>query len=78
MPRKRRGCERWRKRGRGRKRRRKGGGKGEMKRGREQEGSKRERKEADPSGHKISYILTAAALSYKGELATSNWKNLLI
>lgn len=49
-----------------------------MKRGREQEGSKRERKEADPSGHKISYILTVAALSYKGELATSNWKNLLI
>lgn len=69
-----------RKRGRGRKRE-----KG-WREGRDEErkgtGRKQARKErgrvGNPSGYKISYVLIVAALNHKGELATSNWKNLLI
>lgn len=45
-------------------------------------GRKQARKErgrvGNPSGYEISYILAVAALNYKGEPATSDWRNLLI
>lgn len=70
-----------RKRGRGRKRGRKSGGKGGEE---EREGTERKqaRKERSRVGNhqcvlKSVTVFTVVAIHYKGELVTSNWKNLL-